>query len=640
MVKIRGNGVDLAEVESAIAALAGVDAAAVCARPQTNGTMILAAFVVARSFQSASLREALASAVPDYMVPTEFIFLESLPLNPHGKIDRPALLNVAVPAPRPQADLTTPTEHLLSGIWQDVFGAAAAGRQTNFFDSGGDSLTAALVVANVQTAAGVELNMLDFVEHPQLGELAVRIDTLLAGTHASALPAIEPASQRSCHPLSFTQESIWRYSQTPEANRGYTVARSYGLHGRLDVNALREAMSRVARRNQILRTTFPLIDGNPVQLIHPPEPVALPLIDLSSHPDARERGLALLREHSRESLALTLAPLLRHKLIRIAPDEHWLLRLSHHILYDAWSWKLYFQELESAYKGETLPGHALQYGDYAAWERQVFAKGRKYRNDLVEWWRSALVNQPPRLELPFRGSTPIREDVRPSEGWLWRSLDASTMQRLSDLARRESTTHYVIGLAAFAALLAEFTGRSSIMVATHMTSRANLALQNMQGNFARLMPICLEFPRAGNFLDWLSIVRKRVVEAQAHAQIPREEVWDDLRSLGVEPPGIEVIFGGPGLVLPSTFAGLDLTVHSHRFKSVDSEPEQPAAMPWGFTLSFDLKNEEHQCELTFDARLYDPAKVRAFLDRFAGLLDSISAAPDQPMEKMVRAATA
>jgi hypothetical protein len=177
-------------------------------------------------------------------------------------------------------------------------------------------------------------------------------------------------------------------------------------------------------------------------------------------------------------------------------------------------------------------------------------------------------------------------------------------------------------------------------VATHMTNRGSSELQNMQGNFARLVPICLERPRAGTFLDWLSMVRRQVVEAQAHAQIPREELWEDLRSLGVEPPEIEVIFGGPGLVLPSKFSDLDLIVHSHRLKGSDSEGEQVAAMPWGFTLSFDLKNQEHQCELTFDARLYDPAKVRSFLDCYVRILDRISSAPDQSMEEVVRAASA
>jgi non-ribosomal peptide synthetase component F len=669
VVKIRGHGVELAEVQAGLASLPGIEESAVYARTSLGGAPSLAAFVVARAgtvIASASVKAALAAMLPDYMVPAEIVFLDRLPLNPHGKIDRGALLDRAASAahadrsaPLAPGDLLTPAEVQLADIWQDVFGVEAGrvgaiGAHTNFFDLGGDSLTAAVVAARMRAAAAseghsVNLDMLDFVEHPRLRELAARIEARMqAGPDdqaAQGLPAIERAERRTRYPLSFAQESIWKYSQTPAVNRGYTVVRSYGLRGFLDVEALREAMNCVARRNEILRTTFALIDGNPTQVVHPHQPVELPMVDLSGHPDARAAGLALLREQTREPLDLEHGPLLRSKLIRIAPDEHWLLRLSHHILYDAWSWKLYFQELEAAYEsilkgfppsseGGASQHGGLQYGDYAVWEREVFSSQGIFRRRLAEWWKTALASQPARLDLPFRDASPARESARPSEGWLWSSLDAAVRTRLEDLARRESTTCYAIGLAAFASVLSTATGRSQVMVATHMTCRGNAALQNMQGNFARLMPLCLECPREGSFLDWLPVVRRQIVEAQAHAQIPREELWDELRTLGAEPPEIEVIFGGAGLVLPPKFGELDLTVHSHRFKglALEVEQEQGSVMPWGFTLSFDVKNEDHQCELTFDARIYDPAKVRAFLDSYLRLLERIASAPEQPMQ--------
>jgi non-ribosomal peptide synthetase component F len=216
-------------------------------------------------------------------------------------------------------------------------------------------------------------------------------------------------------------------------------------------------------------------------------------------------------------------------------------------------------------------------------------------------------------------------------------MDPAIGVRLGELARRESTTYFVIGLAAFAALLAVVTKRNRVTVGTHVTNRGNVALQNILGNFAHLLPLCLEYPRSGTFLDWLSTVRKHLVEAQAHAQLPREELWRDLEAEGVTPPEIQVIFTGPGLVLPPKFGDLDLTVHSHRFKGLALQQHHAAAMPWGFSLMLDLNHAARPCDATFDARIYHRGKVRSFLRTYVRLLDRLSRAPDQPLEKLIRA---
>jgi non-ribosomal peptide synthetase component F len=656
MVKIRGNRVILGEVEQNMRSLADVQEAVVLARTLADGSVRLAAFVVVRTGAPrsvATIRSGLSALLPNYMVPGEFAFLDRLPLNSNGKIDSGALLARAASDAAPLAPdgFATHTEALLSRIWTEAFGQPAS-RRTDFFDSGGDSLTAGVVAAKVHAAFGVNLDMHDFAENPHFSDLAVAIDRLRDEEIAPGLPPIGRALRRSHHPLSFAQEAIWRHChRSAEDHRSYTASRSYGLCGPLDVEALREAMTRVAASNEILRTTFPSVNGNPVQAVHPAERVALPLIDFSGQPDPRARGVAQLREEALRPLDLERGPVLRYALVRIAPEEHWLLRVSHQILADGWSAKVYFQELESAYESilksgppslesSSLKSGGLQYGDYAVWERNVFPPGSKFRSQLDAWWKSTLANQPASLKMPFRRHSIFqrlsRRGPKPSEGWLWSALDPAIGVRLGDLARRESTTHFTVGVAAFAALLAVVTRRNKVMVGIHVTNRASVALQSIQGNFARMVPLCLEHRRTGTFLEWLSTVRKQVVEVQAHAQLPREELWADLRSQGVNPPEIEVIFGGRSVALPAKFGGLELTEHSHRFKGLALEEHPAAAMPWGFTLNFNLNNEERPCELTFDARIYDPPKVRSFLHSYLRLLEELSLAPDQPLDRALR----
>ena len=492
----------------------------------------------------------------------------------------------------------------------------------------------------LEAAVSVQLNMLDFVEYPKLRDLAARIDHLRRHHVARDLPPLARSPKRGRYPLSFAQEQIRTHAQFLEVHRGYTMARSYGLRGRLDVQALRQAMTCLASRHEILRTTFPVVDGAPAQVVHAPASITLPLEDFSAHVDARERAVAFLREQASLPLDLARGPLLRFALIRISPDEHWLNRVSHQILTDAWSWKLYFQELEQVYesivRGDSprSESEGSQYGDYAVWERSTFAPGSPSRSETAEWWKATLANQPPGLRLPFRRGPFFRHRAKPSDGVLSSGLDVGIVARLGELARRESTTYFGIGLAAFAALLSAVTEQTRVMVGVHVTNRSSLALQNIQGNFTRLVPLCFKCNLEATFREWLAVVRTEIVEAQAQAHLPPEELWKDLRSVGVNPPPIEVIFGGPGLALPARFSNMEFVLHTHRFDGL-AMTHKRAAMPWGFTLSFDLNNDERPCDLTFDARLYHPAKVRTFLQQYLGLLDRLSLNPDRTMRELI-----
>jgi len=644
VVKIHGNRVDVGHVEDAVKALPGVQESVVCARTRPDGTLELAAFVVAKpgaAETAHTIRQALRATLPDVMLPAETVFLDRLPLNPHGKIDRQALANyTSAEAPsHTLEEFHIPTEQLLARIWEQALGAPC-GRDTIFFERGGDSLTAGVVAALLEAALRVQLNMLDFVEYPKLRDLAARVDHLRHHHVARDLPPLARSPNRGPYPLSFAQEQIRTHAQSLEAHRSYTMARSYGLRGRLNMRALREAMTCLARRHEILRTTFPVVDGAPAQVVQAPEAVTLPLEDFSAYADARERAVAFLREQASLPLDLACGPLLRFVLIRISPDEHWLIRVSHQILTDAWSWKLYFQELEQVYesivRGDSprAESEGLQYGDYAVWERSVFAPGSLFRSETTEWWKNTLADQPPGLRLPFRRGPFFRHRAKPSDGVISSGLDAGVVARLGDLARRESSTYFGIGLAAFAALLSAVTGQTKVMIGSHVTSRSSLALQNIQGNFTRLVPLCFECNLAATFREWLSAVRTQVVEAQARAHLPPEELWKALRSAGVHPPPIQAIFGGPGLTLPARFSDMEFVLHTHRFDGLALAHKQ-AAMPWGFTFSFDLNNGERPCDVTFDARLYHPVKVRRFLQQYLRLLDRLSLNPDRTMRELM-----
>ena len=668
VVKIRGSRVILGEVARTIRSLPGVQESVVLARTLPDGAVRLTAFIVASADHEPSqtghaetIRIALAALLPGPSVPGEFVFLDRLPLNAAGKIDREALRSrapSAPPAALPSDSFATPTEVALSSIWREVLGGPADSR-ANFFHCGGDSLTAGVLAAKVQTTLGVELDMRDFAQHPHLSDLAGAIDRyresrLQDDAQATALPPIERVIDRSAFDLSFTQEGIWKYCQeSVEAHRNYGLPRIYVLRGRLDVEALRDAMTSVVRRNEILRTTFSVVDGKPAQIVHPSEPVPLPLTDVSGSSNPRKNAFALLRQET-GSIDLERLPLVRFRLVRVKPEEHWLLRFGHHILYDGLSWNLFFQQLEAEYLSNLrqqagsaespsefneVPAEDLQFGDYAAWERSVFAPGSALRVQLVDWWKGVLDQQPLRAPVPFRRRWPSGRRANPADGWVWNSIAPEARTRLRDLAHRESTTDYAIGLAAFAALLSAVSRQNKIVVGSYVTRRLTTALQNIMGDFARTLPVCVDCTRPGTFLEFMSAVRKQIIEVQAHAQIPREQLFEDLRSQGIALPEIGFVFRGPRSAPSRKLAGLDLLVDPGRFTGEQLE-EIPLTMPWGFRLCLNLKGEEYQCETSFNARRHDPAKVHRFLQSYVRLLELLSASPERPVEDLVGAALA
>jgi amino acid adenylation domain-containing protein len=634
-VKVRGYRIELAEIEEALARRPEVERAVVCARAGPGGDAQLAAYLVIRGGHKCdanALRLSLRDVLPIHMIPAGFICVDALPLTPHGKIDRAALARLAPPPPSRQVEeAATETESLLADIWTSVLNLSPIGRQDDFFDLGGDSLSAAVVAARLHAAMGVEVDLRVFIEHAKLADFAAVVDALQGMERSSTEPLSRAPRDRPL-PLSFAQQRTWKYSRTPEEAAGYTVSYGHEIYGPLDAEVLRRSMDCIVRRHEILRTTFEEIEGGPRQIVHAAEPVKLPFVDLSGAADAAEQATRLLKEEARRPFDLARGPLVRFILVRMSREEHRLLRVSHHIITDIWSWKVYFRELAVCYeaisRGDAPPlaeSMPLQFGDYAAWQQRVLhQKGPAYK-EAVQWWSDYLRDAPPPPKLPFSRRRP-REDAVAADGVIWWGLDRAVSQRLGELGREAGATFYVIRLAAFVSLLAYETGARDLVLGTYVTNRNRVEVLDMFGFFVNLATLRLNCNLRRTFREWVGVVRKIVGEIQARAEIPYEQLVEELQCGGVTPPEVRLIFGVSDLHAETNFAGIKITWQERRMEN----------MPWGFTLTFDQHREETRCRAAFDARVCDPALVRRTIERFARFLDEVSRNPDRPMRKSHR----
>src|SRR5581483_3914288 len=380
-VKIRGFRIELGEVEVALRQHHAVREAIVLIDDAGSHEKRLLAFIVPHLRAEPSpteLRLFLRERLPEYMLPALFLILDALPLTPSAKIDQHALLafarthtasDEAFAAPR------TTTEQILAEIWSDVLSLERVGIDANFFALGGHSLAVTRVMARVRAIFGAELPLESLFSSPTIREFAL----LLPQDHPQTAPArdfpIQPAPYAQDLPLSFAQERVWMIQQLAPETIAYTAPAILHIEGELHIEVLERCFTELIARHAVLRTTFPLMAGRPVQRIHALAKADLRFIDLQALAPQERQAAAqrLQREELCRPFDITRLPLMRLTLLRINPQEYHLLLVEHHMVHDGWSTNLLLAELLQLYpaflRGEpvSLPPLPIQFADFAYW---------------------------------------------------------------------------------------------------------------------------------------------------------------------------------------------------------------------------------------------------------------------------------
>ena len=627
-VKVHGSSVELDEVEQALCRVPGVNTAVVCAWDGPNGTELVAyvALNPGIALSALAIRRGARALLPEHMVPSYFEIISDLPLSSHGKIDRQKLLQTRPPTAqqRPVVAFQSNEEMLLAEIWAGAFDLPSVGRDDNFFELGGNSLIASVIAAGLYSETGVEINLDTFATCPTVASMAM----VAAGMRKSKRDAfqIRAVSRDQPLPLSFTQERIWNYSQADREGINYIQVGRSKILGTLREDVLRRCLNYLARRHEQLRTTFDVFEGGPVQLVHQPRDVDFTSVDFSHASDP----VGALRELANaQKLDLREGPLVRFTLIKISEREHWLLRLMHHILYDARSWNLYLEELVQLYEAFVHgaefplgPVEALQYADYAFWQRQFFRAEVQSCRNIISWWKRTLDNSPRDLELPFKKRTPgTLVDPREADISLPTARDVS--QRLSEIARQQNATSFQIGLAIFVAFIAAKIGQQDIIIGSYVSNRKRLQLQKMFGDFSNLITLRFNCDFRKTLRSWIVSVRDSVLETYAYSELPYEELRRAFELDGRTLPEIRAIFGVAVTFPAMHFAGLELT----------SEERIRLSMPWGFTFSQDEGSFEGNA--SFDASIYDPDSVRTTLRQWSRFTEIVTKNPDLPLTDLL-----
>ncbi|SDU36152.1 non-ribosomal peptide synthase domain TIGR01720/amino acid adenylation domain-containing protein [Pseudomonas synxantha] len=613
-VKIRGLRIELGEIETRLMELDCVREAVVIA---ADGQLV--AYAVPTETRDtdelrSEIKQRLGEHLPDYMVPAQLTFLDQLPLSPNGKLDRKAL-------PKPDASLLqktyvapqSPLEQQIAAIWQDVLKLERVGLNDDFFALGGHSLLATQVISRVRHALNTDVPLRNLFESSTLHTFVAS----LAQEPARHEPPLVRVERDQPLPLSYAQERQWFLWQLDPRSTAYHIPAALRLRGHLNTQALQRSFDGLIARHESLRTSFSQEGERTVQRIAPHAHLAM---SIESRPEADAQTIrAWVEDETQQLFDLQHGPLLRVKLLTLAPDDHVLIITQHHIVSDGWSINVMIQELVALYAGfsrqqdVSLPELPIQYADYGVWQRQWMDAGERERQ--LAYWTGQLGDEQTVLELPT-------DHVRPSEqsyrgGQLELVLDRELNQALKQLAREQGVTLFMLLLASFQTLLHRYSGQTDIRVGVPIANRNRVETEGLIGFFVNTQVLRATLDGQVRFVELLQQVKQHALQAQAHQDLPFEQLVEALqpqRSLS-HSPLFQVMYNHASMQPQTrvTLPGLSLEVLEGSLPSTQ------------FDLSLDTfeSTETLQATLTYAIDLFEASTIRRLAAHWQNLLQAI-----------------
>ncbi|WP_437779129.1 amino acid adenylation domain-containing protein [Sorangium sp. So ce1097] len=625
-VKLRGYRIELGEIEARLAEHPAVQEAAVLVREDRPGVRRLVAYAAAPEPAPAAeaLRAWLAERLPEYMVPPAFVFLPALPRTANGKVDRRALPAPEAGDARSHVAPRTAAEELLAGIWAEVLGVERVSVEDSFFDLGGHSLLLTQVLSRVRRVLDVELPLRALFETPTVAAQARAVEAARRGPLAPPAPPLVAAPRGGPPPLSFAQERLWFLAALEETAASYNVPAAVRLLGPLDVARLERSFAAVVRRHEALRTTFEERDGRAVAVVHAERPAALSLGDVSGAPgEAREaEALRRLEAEARRPFDLRGGPLLRVALVRLGEREHLLLVVLHHIVSDGWSMNVLVREVAELYAADAegraaaLPSLPIQYADYARWQRAWLA-GAALDEHLAHF-RQRLSAEPPVLRLPADRPRPAARTYRGAR--LNFALPRELSAELGALARGQGVTAFMLLLTAFQALVARRSGQTDFCVGTPIAGRTRVEVEDLIGLFVNTLVLRADLSGDPRFTDLLARTREEVLAAQAHQDLPFEQLVKALRparDLG-STPLFQVMFS----LQEASRRALPLADLELRPVEVD-----PGSAQFDLSLHMATAPEGMSGSFEYSTELFEEPTIRRMADDLRAVLEAIVARP-------------
>ncbi|OAB29609.1 hypothetical protein PMSD_21420 [Paenibacillus macquariensis subsp. defensor] len=608
-VKIRGHRVELGEIESQLLRHPLVNEASVKAWIEGNDVHYLTAYIVLEAEISfRELRQDLADSLPEYMIPSHFVRMDKLPITLNGKVNKNALTQPVGMVLNDTAYIppNNLTEETLCQIWHKLLDVAKLGIRDNFFELGGHSLKAMSLMSQVHKQMSVKITLRDIFDHPTIEQLAKVIQEQ---DNNQFIPIVK-AKESDYYPLSSSQKRLFILHQLEGAEKAYNMPAVLLLEGELELGRLELAFARLIEKHEALRSSFELVDGVPVQRIHPSCNFRI------GYREASEAEAKASMEDFIRAFDLSQAPLMRVDVINIGEDTHLMLFDMHHIISDGMSVSILLRELSDLYAGKTLQPLDLQYKDYSLWQQEFFQTDA-YKKD-EKYWLATMAGELPVLELPMDGARPALQNFNGDD--IQVALDKDLSEQLYQLASTTGTTLYMVLLAAYASFLHKLTGKEEFIVGSPIAGRPQAELENIMGMFVNTLALRMFPSENKRFSNFLQEVKHTALSAYEHQQYPFEELIEKLnirRDLSRNP------------IFDTMFESLNLE-NKLELSNINVKPYKFGYCASKFDLTFSVIEEKGSIKLNVDycTALFNRETIERWIQYYVHMLRRLIHEPD------------
>nr|NIM11726.1 amino acid adenylation domain-containing protein [Candidatus Aminicenantes bacterium]NIM78476.1 amino acid adenylation domain-containing protein [Candidatus Aminicenantes bacterium]NIN17737.1 amino acid adenylation domain-containing protein [Candidatus Aminicenantes bacterium]NIN41613.1 amino acid adenylation domain-containing protein [Candidatus Aminicenantes bacterium]NIN84387.1 amino acid adenylation domain-containing protein [Candidatus Aminicenantes bacterium] len=608
-VKIRGFRIEPGEIENRLLDHPLVKEAVVLVREEGSGDKYLCAYIVTHQALAVSqLREYLSEDFPDYMIPSYFVLLEKMPLTPNGKVDR-AALPIPEVGPDAQPVYTAPgdqVEQTLVKIWSEILNLASEnlGIDANFFEVGGHSLKATIMIAQLHQELNVKIPLTQVFLTPTIRELAQYIK----GVTRKEFTAIAGAENKNYYALSSAQKRLFVLQQLDKKAVGYNIPMAVALEGELDKQRLEKTFRGLIRRHESLRTSFEMIQKEPVQRIHND-------VEFEIEYHTLDQDIDFVR-----SFDLSRPPLLRVGLIEEEEKKYILVLDMHHIVSDGTSMGTLVNDFMAFYSGQELSKLRIQYKDFSEWQNQVFLSPAMMKQET--YWLEQFENEIPVLSLPTDYPRP---GVLSFEGASAAdTLENKTLEALRQLALKAEATLFMVLAALYNILLSRISTQEDILIGTPIAGRNHADLQEVMGMFVNTL-VLRNYPRGNKtFIQFLEEIKSRVLGALENQDYPFEKLVEQLSDQLERDSGRNPIFD-------TMFTLQTVEIPEMRIPGLELKPYAFENKITKFDMSFTASEvgEGLLLNIDYSIKLFKNETVQRFLRYFKTIALSVIENPQQ-----------
>ncbi|MGI9543935.1 MAG: amino acid adenylation domain-containing protein [Cyclobacteriaceae bacterium] len=635
-VKVRGFRIELGEIETSLKSHATVHDAIVSVQSAEGLAPRLVGYIIPENgeIDTAEIKSHLQKDLPDYMIPGIYMTLESFPLTPNGKIDRRSLPDPdgASVETADYQEARDEVESQLVEMWESLLGVTGVGVIDGFFDLGGHSLLAAQLLMRIEKQFGKAIPLVTLFESPTIEHLAKIIKEesgagVLDAQETSAVrePIVPGQSVLGNVPPSFQQEALWFLDQLEPGLAVYNIPICFRAEGELNVKALKESMELMVDRHESLRTGFREIDGELKQIIGSNVDLYFDFHNISDQPQntlAAAKDLA--NEYAGKGFDLKAESLLKSVVIKYGEQQHLVLFLLHHIIFDGWSFGVFLSEIASVYnalandKKIELGPPPIQYADYTVWQRSWFDEDEEERQ--LKYWRTKLGDNLPPLELSTDFPRPARQSFKGDR--LPIEFTPELRNKLKELSKQTGCTLYMTILCAFNVLLKRYSGQDDITIGSPLANRSTQQLENSIGYFVNTVVFRSDLSGDPTFVEFLNRNKSSILDAFKHQEMPLDKLVEELKP-------VRDLSRNPLFQVMLVLQSMPLVESS--FDGIKMNPERLATGTSKFDLYLELKENEQGIKgsLEYNCDLFEGATIERMITNFGILLEQITTNPDQ-----------